>query len=64
LAKAEDRLLERMVSGEDYERQVKAAEAALKGIEVAADTDRHKIQSEYNSTQKEGLTTDYRIVNA
>src|SRR5258707_5485168 len=36
VAKAEDRLLERMVSGEEYDRQVKAAEAAVKEIEAAA----------------------------
>jgi len=36
VAKAEDRLLERMVSGEEYERQLKAAEAMVKEIEAAA----------------------------
>jgi hypothetical protein len=53
VAKAEDRLLERMVSGEEYDRQVKAAEAAVKEIEAAANKDRQAIQSEYNATQKE-----------
>src|SRR5579872_399656 len=53
VAKAEDRLLERMVSGEEYDRQVKAAEAALKGIEAAAGKERQEIQAEYNATQKE-----------
>lgn len=53
VAKAEDRLLERMVSGEEYDRQVKAAEAALKEIETAAGKDRQAIQSEYNAAQKE-----------
>jgi predicted nucleic acid-binding Zn-ribbon protein len=53
VAKAEDRLLERMVSGEEYDRQVKAAEAAVKEIETAANKERHAIQAEFNATQKE-----------
>jgi uncharacterized protein len=53
VAKAEDRLLERMVSGEEYDRQVKAAEASVKEIEAAAAKDRHTIQAEYNAAQKE-----------
>jgi predicted nucleic acid-binding Zn-ribbon protein len=52
-AKAEDRLLERMMAGEEYERQLKAAEAALKQVEAAANVDRHTIQAEYNAAQKE-----------
>jgi uncharacterized protein len=53
VAKAEDRLLERMVSGEEYDRQVKAAEVAVKEIEGAASKDRQAIQAEYNAAQKE-----------
>src|SRR5579863_6567765 len=53
VAKAEDRLLERMVSGEEYDRQVKAAEAAVKAVEAVANKDRQAIQAEYNATQKE-----------
>jgi uncharacterized protein len=53
VARAEDRLLERMVSGEEYDRQVKAAEAAVKEIEAAAGKERHSIQAEYNAAQKE-----------
>ena len=53
VASAEDRLLERMVSGEEYDRQVKAAEAAVKGIEASASKERQAIQAEYNATQKE-----------
>jgi hypothetical protein len=53
VAKAEDRLLERMVSGEEYDRQVKAAEAAVKQIEASASKERQTIQAEYNATQKE-----------
>jgi predicted nucleic acid-binding Zn-ribbon protein len=53
VAKAEDRLLERMVSGEEYDRQVKAAEARVKEVEAAANKERQGIQAEYNATQKE-----------
>jgi len=53
ISKAEDRLLERMVSGEEYDRQVKAAEAAVKEIEAVASKERHTIQAEYNAAQKE-----------
>jgi predicted nucleic acid-binding Zn-ribbon protein len=53
IAKAEDRLLDRMVSGEEYDRQVKAAEAKLKEIEAVANKERHAIQAEYNAKQKE-----------
>src|SRR5579863_1545464 len=53
VAKAEDRLLERMVSGEEYDRQVKAAEASLKEVEAAVNKERQAIQAEYNATQKE-----------
>ena len=53
VASAEDRLLERMVSGEEYDRQVKAAEASVKEIEAAANKDRQSIQAEYNAAQKE-----------
>src|ERR1700730_12478205 len=52
-AKAEDRLLDRMVAGEEYERQVKTAEAALKEIEARANVERQRIQAEYNAAQKE-----------
>jgi predicted nucleic acid-binding Zn-ribbon protein len=53
ISKAEDRLLDRMVAGEEYERQVKAAEAAVKEIEATASKERHTIQAEYNAAQKE-----------
>ena len=53
VAKAEDRLLERMVSGEEYDRLVKAAEAAVKEVEAVAAKDRQAIQAEYNAAQKE-----------
>ena len=53
IAKAEDRLLERMVSGEQYDREVKAAEARAKEVEAVAAKERQAIQAEYNATQKE-----------
>lgn len=53
VGKAEDRLLDRMVSGEEYERQVKTSEAAVKEIEATANAERHAIQAEYNAAQKE-----------
>ena len=53
VAKAEDRLLERMVAGEEYDLQVKSGEAALKEIESAVGRERQAIQSEYQAAQKE-----------
>ncbi len=53
IAKAEDRLLERMVAGEEYERQMKAAEQALKEVEAAAQADRQKLEAEQAAAQKE-----------
>ncbi len=52
-AKAEDRLLDRMMAGEEYERQVKTAEVAVKEVEAVANTERRVIQAEYNAAQKE-----------
>jgi len=53
IAKAEDRLLERMVSGEEYDRQVKTAEAKVKEVEAVSAKERQTIQAEYNAAQKE-----------
>src|SRR5712672_164194 len=53
VSKAEDRLLDRMVAGEEYERQFKAAESAVKQVEAAANVERQQIQAEYNAAQKE-----------
>jgi predicted nucleic acid-binding Zn-ribbon protein len=53
VAKAEDRLLDRMVAGEEYDRQIKAAEIAVKQVEATANVERHAIQAEYNAAQKE-----------
>jgi len=53
IAAAEDRLLERMVAGEEYERQVKAAETLLVEAEAAAKIDREAIAAEHDVAEKE-----------
>jgi predicted nucleic acid-binding Zn-ribbon protein len=53
IAKSEDRLLEQMVSGEQYDRQVKAAEKAFKEIEESARAERARIEAEKAAAQKE-----------
>jgi predicted nucleic acid-binding Zn-ribbon protein len=53
VAQAEDRLLERMVSGEEYERQVKAAERSVIVVESEAQAERQKSQTEQASLQQE-----------
>jgi uncharacterized protein len=50
---AEDRLLERMVAGEEFERQVKAAERELASVEHSAEADRQKILAEQAALRKE-----------
>jgi predicted nucleic acid-binding Zn-ribbon protein len=52
-AKAEDRLLERMVSGEEYDRQVKSATHALAEAEKIAESERKKIEAEKAVVEKE-----------
>lgn len=53
IAKAEDRLLERMVAGEEYEHKVKSAEQTLKETEAAALTERRVIEAEQAAAQTE-----------
>jgi hypothetical protein len=53
IAKAEDRLLDRMVAGEEYERQVKAAEKTLREAEASAAGERQKIQADQAAAEKE-----------
>jgi predicted nucleic acid-binding Zn-ribbon protein len=53
IAKAEDRLLERMVAGEEYERQVKATDRGVKEVEAAAQSERQKLEAEQAVAQKE-----------
>jgi uncharacterized protein len=44
IAKAEDRLLEQMVAGEEYDRRIKSAEAALKDVEAEVRVQRSTIE--------------------
>ena len=53
VAQAEDRLLERMVAGEEYERQVKTAERSVVVVESEAQAERQKIQAEQAALQQE-----------
>jgi hypothetical protein len=53
ISKAEDRLLERMVSGEEYERQVKAAEKSLKEVETVAQAEKAQLTAEQTETKKQ-----------
>jgi len=53
IAKSEDRLLEQMVFGEQYDRQVKAAEKAFKEIEDSARAESAKIASEKAAAENE-----------
>jgi uncharacterized protein len=46
IANAEDRLLEQMVAGEQYERQIKESEKVLKAAEEVAKVERAKIEAE------------------
>jgi predicted nucleic acid-binding Zn-ribbon protein len=64
VTKAEDRLLDRMVAGEEYEGQVKTAEAAVKEVEASANVERHEIQAEYNAAQKELAAAEASRANA
>jgi uncharacterized protein len=53
IAKAEDRLLEQMVSSEEYDRKVKAAEKNLREADSVAAAQRAKIEAERAAMQKE-----------
>ena len=56
VAKAEDRLLDRMVAGEEYERKLKDAEAALKVTEGEVALERSKLQAEKAGIDNETAT--------
>jgi uncharacterized protein len=63
MARAEDRLLERMVSGEEFDRQIKAGELALKEAEAVAaaerailETERAEVQSKLSAAEAERKT--------
>jgi uncharacterized protein len=53
IAKSEDRLLEEMLSSEDYDRRVKASEKTLKEAEAVAARDRGSIEAEQAASHKE-----------
>ena len=53
VAQAEERLLTRMVDGEQFDLDVKSAEHELKEIERDSNADRQKIQAEQAAVQKE-----------
>ncbi len=53
IAKAEDLLLERMLAGEEYERQVKVAERELIEVGAAAQAQRQKLEAEQAAAQRE-----------
>jgi predicted nucleic acid-binding Zn-ribbon protein len=53
MARAEDRLLERMVAGEDFERQIKAGESGLKEAEAVAASERKILEQERAEKQTE-----------
>jgi uncharacterized protein len=52
VAKAEDRQLDVMMSGEEFERRVRHAEADLKEAETSVAADRKEIHSRYDEKQK------------
>ena len=60
VSQAEDRLLERMVSGEEFDRQVKAAERELSSIEREVAAEKQKVEAERAELQKdlEAKTTE------
>src|SRR5271155_1757448 len=53
ISKAEDRLLEQMVAGEEYDRQIKASEQLVKEVEAAMGRERTQIQTEKAASEKE-----------
>ena len=53
MAKAEDRLLEQMVAGEEYDRRVKASEKIVKEAEEVARGERARIESDRATVEKE-----------
>lgn len=52
IAKAEDRLLEQMVSGEEYDRRIKISEKSLKEVEEVVRGERSKIEAEKAEDEK------------
>jgi predicted nucleic acid-binding Zn-ribbon protein len=60
IAKAEDRLLEQMVAGEEYDRRIKSSEKTLKEVEEIVRGERSRIEAEKAAAEKElaGLTAE------
>ena len=52
IAKAEDRLLEQMVAGEEYDRRIKVSEKSLKEVEEVVRGERSKIETEKAEAEK------------
>jgi uncharacterized protein len=53
IAKAEDRLLEQMVAGEEYDRRLKASEKTFKEVEDVARAARTRFEAEKAAAEKE-----------
>jgi predicted nucleic acid-binding Zn-ribbon protein len=53
ISKAEDRLIEQMVAGEEYDRQIKQSEQLVKEVESAMGRERAQIQMEKAAAEKE-----------
>jgi len=53
ISNAEDRLLEQMVAGEEYDHRIKAAEAALKEVEQIERVQRSTIEADRAAAEKE-----------
>jgi uncharacterized protein len=53
ISKAEDRLLEQMVSAEEYDRRIKSSEKTLKEVEDVARAERSQIEAEKAVAEKE-----------
>jgi uncharacterized protein len=60
IASAEDRLLEQMVSGEEYDRRIKSSERVLKEVEEVARAERSKVEAEKGAAETllAGLTAE------
>jgi predicted nucleic acid-binding Zn-ribbon protein len=57
-AEAEDRLIERMVAGEEFDRQIKAAEQAFAEIERTARADRQKLADEQGALRNDAAALE------
>jgi uncharacterized protein len=53
IAKAEDRLLEQMVAGEEYDRRIKASEKIVKEVEETTRGERQKVETERAVAEKD-----------